>query len=852
MHSNAKEYLLEYAKCQPLQWLRILIYNAIETNGNILQDQLDAIFNAILDVPCQIPPEPVPRAAQPVAPFKFVTLKHISGVNALKDGEIVKFSNSITILYGLNGSGKSGYFRVLNEIVGGNQKKEILPNIYQHEHEPIQVEVEYQQDGRPVSKMGWNGTIRGYPIVSSARVFDSSYLAGFLGPRDADETLVYPLALHLFPYIIQCIDVFRQRLNAKVSEINQSKPQIDYSLMTGNRRGLFVGSNQRWEGDVEEFKALSEFSQSQENLLAETIKKIDELRKLNVADKIKSFEDLDAEYRNLGSRIHQVEHQLKDFSLKATKVMCELAQAQVTNADARSRFEILSQIPSSKTQEWKNFIAAGQAYVARNGQEPNACPYCHQPLESDNAKRLLQAYCEFMNDKTEALLQEKLSAIPVLVTAVESTAIELPIPVSLKNDLVNIHTSKVINAFEAIAVIGQQLQELKLQIITFLQKPESALPPTPEIGKDLKDALNKRVSAIGKEITHLREEEANKLKNINELERQSVCLLEAKDITRQKDQIIKWFSFDNRIRSLNAKSEQLSTRGLTTLSKKAYEELLTQNLCDLFTEELQTLCPGKLNVCLTGTRGVKGVAGTQMVLVNTSQVSSVLSEGEQKAAALALFLAETRMQPTIAPVIFDDPVTSLDHRIAAAFANRLLMLKNQVIIFTHDRLFLSSFETVNGTVGHVCKTIDTACSNQRGKHIRIYQVESAGQNAKGVLGRYRGSTAADFISDATDKLQHYSSGDSTVVSGLIRKAVECLIDELVLRGVTPTRFGNKNNHINWEALQRVGMGKEDIDVLHAIHGRVSGGELHNGVENFGKSSRRRRVTKYGLKAERYI
>jgi predicted ATPase len=51
-------------------------------------------------------------------------LEHIQGVNALKQNQTIKFNNSVTILYGLNGAGKSRYFKILNEIVGGNQKKE--------------------------------------------------------------------------------------------------------------------------------------------------------------------------------------------------------------------------------------------------------------------------------------------------------------------------------------------------------------------------------------------------------------------------------------------------------------------------------------------------------------------------------------------------------------------------------------------------------------------------------------------------------------------------------------------------------------------------------------------------------
>ena len=78
--------------------------------------------------------------------------------------------------------------------------------------------------------------------------------------------------------------------------------------------------------------------------------------------------------------------------------------------------------------------------------------------------------------------------------------------------------------------------------------------------------------------------------------------------------------------------------------------------------------------------------------------SKVLSEGEQKVLAIADFLAEARLGGITAPVIFDDPVSSLDHRRINEVARRIANLAeaNQVIVFTHDILFattlLSLFE----------------------------------------------------------------------------------------------------------------------------------------------------------------
>jgi len=74
-------------------------------------------------------------------------------------------------------------------------------------------------------------------------------------------------------------------------------------------------------------------------------------------------------------------------------------------------------------------------------------------------------------------------------------------------------------------------------------------------------------------------------------------------------------------------------------------------------------------------------------------LADILSEGEQKAIALAEFLTELQLDNTKAPIVFDDPVNSLDHNIIDEVARRLLNLSSerQVFVFTHSVLLFNSF-----------------------------------------------------------------------------------------------------------------------------------------------------------------
>ncbi|WP_219812469.1 MULTISPECIES: AAA family ATPase [unclassified Rathayibacter] len=130
-------------------------------------------------------------------------------------------------------------------------------------------------------------------------------------------------------------------------------------------------------------------------------------------------------------------------------------------------------------------------------------------------------------------------------------------------------------------------------------------------------------------------------------------------------------------------------RSVTALAKTASDQLINQSFDALFLEECEALRAPSLKVQFVGR---EGKAQRRKLLSGKHKPSKVLSEGEQKVLALADFLAEARLAGITAPVIFDDPVSSLDHRRTKEVAQRIALLAdgNQVIVFTHDILFATT------------------------------------------------------------------------------------------------------------------------------------------------------------------
>jgi hypothetical protein len=95
------------------------------------------------------------------------------------------------------------------------------------------------------------------------------------------------------------------------------------------------------------------------------------------------------------------------------------------------------------------------------------------------------------------------------------------------------------------------------------------------------------------------------------------------------------------------------------------------------------------------TRGRKGETVRQIVLSSDAfaqrvGIEKILSDGEKRAVALVDFLTEACLDGSVSAIVLDDPVSSFDLDSKAAVAELLaeFATKRQVIVFTHDLMFL--------------------------------------------------------------------------------------------------------------------------------------------------------------------
>ena len=155
-----------------------------------------------------------------------VRLRRISGVanvNALKPGEELSFNtNGLTVIYGDNGSGKSGYARVLKKACRSRSKSEerILPNIYAEEVGSSSATIDYKIDSQNHCQE-WTADDEHATALLSVSVFDSSTASVHVD--ELNDVAYKPFPMRLLEDLADvCGDVGR-RLREEIESLEQQR-----------------------------------------------------------------------------------------------------------------------------------------------------------------------------------------------------------------------------------------------------------------------------------------------------------------------------------------------------------------------------------------------------------------------------------------------------------------------------------------------------------------------------------------------------------------------------------------------------------------------------------------------------
>lgn len=808
---NAYEYLKKFKDSEKCDiWLSKVIETFLHMNPD---EQINSLAEDLLDINEYVVSyeknnEVVVRNDSVV----INELIHKTGVNALAENQKIRFNPQVNVIYGLNGTGKSSYFRIFNEMLGGHNETPILSNIYSDEVKPISVEMKCTYMGSN-KILNWNGDKRGLPELRSMRVFDSAYTKDLLKKRNSDELVVKPYGLNVFADLISYIDKILEVANEIICKKEHSKPLINKTNMLDEIAGLFDEDIISKE-NITIIRNIFNSTKIVDGELESKLEEVNNLREKNPKDKVEIQRVKVSELDKIKKHIEcLVEKGNLYISLVRKNIDAYNELKQQSDAH-KKELEILKDIPGTDSKLWHEFVAKGVEYVKEQDIQ-DECPFCHQKY-SGNSKEILFAYFSYLDNKSQIELGN-----------VEKNLYKINSELDKWSVLYNIDKASLEITEKCESAINS-VEEIRIRLLNMIENKKAVMLKQIDMS-DLLSEINTSIQKILVLIENLSADSEKKNMAIMKCQEEYKKLNSDYSVKLQQDKIEELINTQN---WLTEKKEILSNVSgykmkISTLSKKAHNELLTTQLQDEFNRKLKNLGVKNIEIELQG-KNSNGVQQTELMIKKQKEITSILSEGEQKATALALYLSEIALSKNRSTIIFDDPVNSLDHKMMQGLADLLMNLDNQIIVFTHNKLFLDCFEC--SKFGHICKTINSACNSNKTKHVYLYETKSEGVNLKGVILEKQSEKLEAYLKELEKMLKDSPFTKFDDACSKLRRGVEFAIDEIVFNNQRPTKLSNKNSRINWDKLKKICSDNDLIDDLHSIHARVSGGQLHNGLE----------------------
>lgn len=750
-------------------------------------------------------------------------LENVEGVNALLEGQSIEFSPNLTIIYGSNGSGKSGYTRLLKNVFYSKSKEKILSNIYSTDIvKPVNANFIFKSEGNEIS-VSYNNN--DHSIFEQFSVFDGKSAVKHIESKNEFE--FKPAGLNFFGKFADALSHVEKKLNNEVT-IKQQGTNINNLIM------LFDGNSEVTEAiqainTDKGFENLSKIASYTEKNTKEKESVQKKYEELQIASTKK-----DQEIRNLKTikkLLLQVKQSVEKFNQYFSNEMFEKANQAIIECLEKEEIAKNEGVENFKTDnlngigtsEWKNFILSAEkfALLQENGnshypKNEDHCLFCQQKL-SEPAQKLIINYRKFIesvSEKKAAELQNKLNKAKKLYD-------DLDFNLFPPN---NILTNWLIENYP-----------IELEIIKHSIDKQQILAE--KICSDIQNkVVNEKVGVLietnifvtieielEKSLTILNT--GNQFKELERL-RNSIINLEHKE--KLSLHFPKFENYFNMQVWLNKASKaNFPKQKITLKEKELSSKYFSENYVSIFNNECQKL-NGDFGIEINRT-STAGKSYRQLRLKGKNP-NTILSEGEQKVIATADFLAEMKLSEINRGIIFDDPVTSLDDKRKNEIATRLVEEAElrQVIIFTHDLVFVSNLlsKCEQQEAEFLCHWIENIDGKNPGA---IYL-----NNAPSYEKDYKTSgKAQNYLNEA--KKSNPQQREEKIKNGFaaLRTSYEAQVVFGLFKGVVQ-RF---NERVSIESLRKVYFTTELIDELlesYALCCRFMEGHSHSDKYSYKK------------------
>ncbi|MFH1805222.1 MAG: AAA family ATPase [Pseudomonadota bacterium] len=625
-----------------------------------------------------------------------VYLRQVHGVrhvNALApDQRLTLHRVGLTIIYGDNGSGKSGYARILKKVCRARMPgrgEEIAPDIYDPAPGTPSATIEYAISGQNRT-CAWQLGQAADTALSAISVFDSRTANVHID--ETNDVAYTPFPLKLLGALAQLCKSVRDKLAAEVAQIKAQTPEVIRTPACS--RGTVVGNLMaRLTANTAPamVEALATLTQAEQDRLAQLTADLagDPARVARQLAALKTKVDghiarLDRLFASIGDETAN--------NLRRHAVDSDAARrAAEAASSALFRDEPLPQIGSEVWQAlWVSARAFSDAEAYPERRFPvtdsgSVCVLCQQELTPGAADRLNRFEAFVRDDSQQRAEAARLAYDRALATfkgeaisLAELTNIVATVRDELRQDALAV---EIRNVTLRTLWHHRQIRRCHANSSAAIEVPAAEYP---------RQALVDQAADI--------ETRANALAAEAGSPARAALLTEKAELAdRQwfggiKADVLAEIERQKQIARLEAAQRDTATKRVTTKSTEIAQALVTDALRAQFASDVASFGIAGLAVELRQQNSVQGIPRFKVALTRkpTAAIGQVLSEGEHRCVALAAFMAELATTENKSGIVFDDPVSSLDHMHREAVAKRLIAeaAHRQVIVFTHDLAFL--------------------------------------------------------------------------------------------------------------------------------------------------------------------
>lgn len=624
------------------------------------------------------------------------SLGPVQNLARIASGQKLSFAlNGITLIYGDNATGKSGYCRITKKVCRSQTAEDLLSDVFvPGAKPPAEVLIRYLADGESEpTEETWKDGAPPPKAIRGMMVFDSRNARFYIDKQNRVEFLPAPIQL-LETHAAHCKEMGR----AFAAE----KAELDKRLKVLLPGGFTPG------GEVANL--LTKLVPKSSTLpTAEVIRKHADWTEADGAELQELEKALAQDPAALGARDERSQSALKgyldllpaietglsqgtadDLKTKSDEAKIASSAAALAAADAFTS----EPLPGVGEDAWRRMYDHAKAFVVSTGartdipvEEGEPCALCQQPLSGEASARL-KRFQAFVACEATSKAEEAKAALAAALAALD--AISIPTKASVLQALGEYRAGgaapsalgeTVASYFEA--AIARR-DALKLAGASGSFDTLSGLPGS------VSEALKAETGVLAKTAVEYRDQAKLDTTRAQSIRRQSE-LKDREKLSEVLDTVLTRRTDLERYVQLTECERVVNTQQLSTFITSYRRELFTEKLATRIRAEIDNLDLGHIPFAVTD-QSRDGTSQFKVGLKTSRPVENdkILSEGEQRALALACFLAEAMGDDAKNGLVIDDPVSSLDHLRIRRVGKRLVEVAatgHQIIIFTHNLLF---------------------------------------------------------------------------------------------------------------------------------------------------------------------